>query len=916
MILLRANAGLKVVFVKLINTMGRNFAWNDIFIIRNNNLVLAGSDGVMIFDFGNKAVSINTAEVNLKEDSIVQVTKNELLENVLNMTLYAFGKWGKIKGLTVERDYPQINTLFGNILKEIGIEPMLTAENLRLYRNDIQITYEDMIQLILEQQEKQEQMIDGQAGEALPEKSTQDKGRYDIGLWHKILWKGIRYTFETEELSVDEKIKARIGNNFYKVGCKCPICGEKLSMVIYPEGEELLIETDEKGVYLARVYTCQSCHRFFTPKPHLLITEGSVYTLDFEDDNEAYGDYLEIIGKLGARTYNCNYNVYEAEYRQNKSKTETQLEEICEDIALLSDEEVNNLKEKMDSGFYPSKSVERCQRTVVKEIKRRESPAKETDKAEKIKVKREQGEQTVANPGTARHAAKRARGLRKAKGLRIVKGLRIAKTMGDKDNLWTLSRYQEKMTSTDNHAAMKQERNHLGTDAGGNIRAENRKYWKKNASRPQEESSGDKLTDFNAFEEATRNSSEVIEGEEIYLDPYHDKESRWKKRAEDCKDKDYNTILRVIGEIDQEDINKETREALLLPLKKLLETRGRKELAFLRQEIPEHISKKQYQLIKERIAQYTMVDHKSEMDYLERKREEGEKLEITAFIKKANARDRGTFLQLLQNLKKEGFEEKNVAPFLETIHNKIYDMDEETIKKICGDLTELTYERGLRAYEEIEKRELLPELKTKTLARIDKRLTAIKMNECEQLVNKLSKDLNKFLKGPSRIHFYNVRKSALNEGEEDTVIRRALNTFAAGRGKYEYPIVICDASRKGNGGRGFVLTPDHIFYNTLTESGILDIMKVEKITTRSGRILYADIGDSGRIKLSNSMKLSDVKGFLKIMNEFVSYLKEKPESRDIAYIAKEKHSVKCCYRCGHFYRGDNLCPKCGAKYNE
>ncbi len=930
MILLRANAGLKVVFVKLINTMGRNFTWNDIFIIRNNNLVLAGSDSVMIFDFGNKAVGRNTAEVNLKEDSIVQITKNELLENVLNMTLYAFGKWGKIKGLTVERDYSQINALFGNILKEIEVEPLLSADNLKLYRNGVQITYEDMIQLILDQQDKQEEKKEQQAGEGAPEEDSHAKGKYDIGLWHKIVWKSEHYTFEKEELSGQEKIKTRLGNNFYKVGCKCPICKDKLSMVIYPEGEELLIETDEKGVYLSRAYTCHICHRLFTPKPHLLITEGSVYTLDFEEDKEAYEDYIEIIGKLGVRTYNCNFNKYEAEYKQNKSIDETQLEGICEDIDSLSDREISNLKEKIDSGFYPPKSVERCQRTVDKEIKKRERHAKAVkEKEEKKKAKRERREEHKVNSASAK---------RTAQG---VKAQPKAVTEEEKDNLFMLSRYQEEI-STDSNSASKQENRKYKSISNKQYTERDKQHKKVFGSRYPKDTL-EKDNGFGTAEEAEASiqrrsaTGEQEQSEErntqpskqrktpldnndregIYLSPYVDKERTLKEKAEACKEKDYNSIVRVIEEVNKENLSKETRESLLLLLQKLLESRGRKELNSLRQEIPERISKKQYLLFKDRIAQYKRIDYDADLEYLKIRREEAERLEIAAFVKKSNAKDRSSYMQLYQNLKKEGFEENNIAPYLENIHDKIYALDEAVINKICGDSAELSFERGLAAYEEITKREILPELKTNTLSMIDKRLTKIKMNECEQLVAKLSKDLGKLIKEPARVYFYDVRRGNRNPSEEEsTAIHNALSSYASGRGKYEYPIVICDASGRANGKRGFVLTPDHIFYNTLTNSGTLDVMNVKQINAQGRRKIYADTERSGRVKLSNSLNLTDVKGFTEVLNEFVSYLKEKPESRDIAYIAKEKHSVKCCYRCGHVYRGDNVCPKCGAKFNE
>ncbi len=948
MILLRANAGLKVVFVKLINTMGRNFTWNDIFIIRNNNLVLAGSDSVMIFDFGNKAVGSNTAEVNLKEDSIVQITKNEMLENVLNMTLYAFGKWGKIKGLTVERDYPQINALFSNILREIEVEPLLSADNLRLYRSGVQITYEDMIQLILDQQEKQEQIKAEQAVEQVPEEAAHGKGKYDIGLWHKIVWKSENDIFDKEELTDEEKRKTRIGNNFYKVNSKCPICKEKLSMVIYPEGEELLIETDEKGVYLARAYTCHVCHRLFTPKPNLLLTDGSVYTLDFEEDSEAYEDYIEIIGKSGVRTYNCNLNQYEAEYKQIKSKNETQLEEICADIDSLSDQEVSNLDEKMDMGFFPPNSVERCRRIVVKEIKKRKQHAETVkEREEKNKIRNEHREETAEETVAVRNI------------VQGVKEKRNAMSDEEKDNLFTLSRYHEEEIGADKNVAPKQGSGHLRSIGDGKDKQTDKKDQKKIGKRFQYEYTGEK-TSGNTGEKTSGNTREKTSGytdedeenltqigssfseleqsdeekkimssklgnpyigdtesDKIYLAPYIDPENNLREKAEACKGKDYRTIQRVMEDIRREDVSDEIRESLLAPLQKLLEARGRKELTSLRQEIPEHFSKKQYLLFKDRIAQYTAIDHDEDMEYLELRREEAVKQEIAALIKKANAKDRSSYMRLYQDLKKEGFEDNHIAPYLENIHDKIYTLDEASIKRICGDPAELTYERGLKAYEEITKRDLLPELKTNTLGLIEKRLTKIKMNECEQLVGKLTKDLSKYTSNSERVHYYNVRAGIrCGTEEENTVIRNALNSYASGRGKYEFPILICDASVKADGKRGFVLTPDHIFYNTITESGTIDVMQVGKIITRRGRKIYADTESSGKIKLSNSLKLSDVQGFSKILDEFVSYLKEKPESRDIAYIAKEKHSVKCCYRCGHVYKGDNICPKCGAKFNE
>ena len=219
-----------------------------VFVINNNNLILVGSDSVWLFDFGNKMLVCNPYEMQLKEENTLLITENEnqLLKNVLSMTLYAFGKWGGIKGLTVEKDYPELNELFASFLNEIHVEPVLTEDSLRFYKNEVQITYEDVIQNVLDkklQDEAERENKDDGNEHAAKEVNS----KYDKGLWHKIIWKSEYDSFLKEKMDKSDKLKTRMGNNFYMVSYKCPDCGEKLFMVVYPEGKEYLIETDEKG---------------------------------------------------------------------------------------------------------------------------------------------------------------------------------------------------------------------------------------------------------------------------------------------------------------------------------------------------------------------------------------------------------------------------------------------------------------------------------------------------------------------------------------------------------------------------------------------------------------------------------------------------------------------------------------------
>ena len=327
MILLKANDELKMVFGRIIKTMGVNVAWNGNFVVLNNFLILSGSVRSLIFNFDNRKVLTNIIELPDREEDMEPVEGNEVLTNVLNMTLYAFGKWGVIKGLKVDQDYSQLNGLFYEILKDMNITPGFRDDNFRFYKERIQITYEETVQdAIVEGKRK--------AQEAAQEEKEQPEEQ--LGLWHKIRWEVEQCSFSKSELTAHEKHAARLGKNFYRTGFHCAQCQEKLFMVVYPEGEEFLVETEEGKVYLARCYTCSNCNSFYTPRPGKLLNEGDVYALKFGSDKEAYEDYQELLGNAGERTTNYHFNEYEWEY--GKIKEPETIERACAEMEDMSEE--------------------------------------------------------------------------------------------------------------------------------------------------------------------------------------------------------------------------------------------------------------------------------------------------------------------------------------------------------------------------------------------------------------------------------------------------------------------------------------------------------------------------------------------------------------------------------------------------
>lgn len=859
MILLRANSEIRAVFLKMIKTMGEDIAWTEIFMITNNDIILVGKEKSLFFNFDNKSNYSNHIDISIEASKVEQIIKGTLLENTLNMLLYAFGKWGGIKGLTVEMDYEQLNKLLNKVLSEVDIKISLTQEYFRFYKEGLTFTYEDVIQAILDQTKGEDEDLDDNKdnADAQPVELSKDS----IGLWHKIQWESGSYVFEKQALTEEDKRKSRIGHNFYRVGYGCPSCKEKLHMVVYPEGSEYRIETDEEAVYLARAYACNQCNSYYTPKPNMLLQEGEAYSLNFEEDKVAYLDYLDLLGENGARTFNGHFNQYESEYLKSdkqEDNTSLYLEELMANIQTISDQDMMEIKEKMDEGFYPIMQVRRYRKAVNKEIRRR---------------MRDRSNGYISSSPDGIDQLTRAFSVKKPVRNHI-KGIKVVNP--------NLHRHIIKDVITNGKTMS------MGNGSVVNSNIVNGSIVNNST-----------INTTAKLQEAQ--SSKVIKEPRV-ID--------CARILESAKDKSYTEISRLISKIKTDPESNIGKKEVLEELDYILYKKGDGEVKNLMLSIPNEVSAQQYHLYKDKIEQYKKIDTSSYISVLKQKRDNTEKQEIASFIKKQNPVNRTTYFETYQKLKEQGFDEGNVKGYLDKIYDKIEEYDRRAIRKTCPEPGKVTFQEGLQAYEEISQGDYLPELKANVLALLDKRLSGIKLDECELLVNKLRKKMNWSEEDYSRIHLYDVRKNNI-------IIQNALNTYASARGRYEYPIIICDDSHKGNGKTGYILTPDHIYYNSLTSSGYIKIEDIANITLGKGIFknkIYAQHKKENTIKISNNLRIKQLKTWVNVLNEYLQYLQEKPESRDISYLAKEKHEVICCYRCGFTYRKGNICPRCGSRY--
>jgi len=1018
MLLLKANPELQKVFGKLIKTMKVPVSWNDVFVVSNNNLILAGDVRSLIFNFDSKKSHTSIIEIPEESIRLQSMPADYILNNVMNMALYAFGKWGVISGLKVDQDYAALNALFADALRPVGIEPGLSKDNFRFFKGGVPITYEDTLLAILRLLKEEGKLKEGQSlvtsdipqnvGEApksddpsqntaLPEMPDSEDDYYKLGLWHNMRWKKESAAFRKTAHTEADAARSRIGNDFYLTNYLCPKCGEKLYMGVYPANKELLIDTDEGRVFMARTYACNTCNTFYTPCPQKLLQEGDTYSLKFDEDRTAFEDYLDVLGSQTARTANPNFNEFESDRNRPQSKESSEAVESLDPHTASGSSytsEARSLKEHIASRI----------RTGAKErvTKVPETPPVQDRQSRRENVPKASAPETnVRKAVTANTAASVPQ-----------KSVSGTNTPSDKN----------RSDETSNRKAQKPETPHSGTKAPATAHSEIQtpaaahsevqtvppapetvpskpappqedpvpaafrlagkttdelrnilsSLEHKHAQDPSEHNDryrkvveevlAEKLTakydarirtlnNLNSRQLSdlkTQIGREAVlpeEKKERYIREinsrlFQEEEKALIQKIELSKNRSYADIERMIEDIEKRSLPEELKREAVQKLRQIQAGRAKQEVEHLIDHLPLHLDRKQLAAYLDKINQYQGVDISPYRQQLERRKNMAEKEEITAMIKRGGKKERNALWNLYEQLQKADFKEENKAPFLEKIYAKIQKMDEERIEQLCPSVVNLSFAEGLKVHEQISQGTFLPELKVNTLEMIERRLTRLKTDESVQLMRKLKRDLEEELPDCHDFYYYNAREEMKRTpdteasssvqadlyGEEEKLeaennreaMLRAINGYATQRGPYEYPLMVCDASRSQNGKEGFVLTPDHIFYRTLFNSGVIAIENVEKIYSGKklfGKGIYAKCTGGQKEKLPHHVLSKDWDAFAAVLNDFVTYLQERPESRNIEYMAKETHDVKCCYRCGFVYKTGNVCPKCGSKMN-
>lgn len=927
MIILKTNLELKLTFEKLIRTMKEPVEWNGTFVVVGDYLILQGRVRSLFFNFENRKVLTNIIDIPVKEEDVIELDNHTKVQNVLNLVLYAFGKWGMIRGVKVEQDYAQLNTLFTTVLREFAVEPGYSQENFRFYKAGIRLNYEDVIGCAIEAEEEKEK----------PVEEEMESG----GLWHKLVWNKQKKTFLKQDTTYAQRQQNRLGNNFYMVGYQCPKCREYLHMVVFPENKEFRIETVEGGVFLARAYTCNTCHCFYTPRPEKLLAEGDVYVMDFMSDMRAYEDYLELLGSRGDRVSNYKFNEYEVtRKRKNQMQindTRESLETICSNIDALDDKGLAALKAKIEEGFYPAESVKYLEKVVdearrsPKHGNRNHVDDRQSAKDFKAGSRRKNGEHFSADGSRQTELQSGADG-RPDRSLKMNDGQSTDLQDGTGSqpgnerhsvmysSQQTENREQEESASSDGKTVSKDQ-----------IEKKEIPKTKLDAARKRY------LAKCNVIDRLSPTQLESLKKEllqeknlydtdkEPILDQIRKREEAQKreyiqKLAAGCKGENYAKMQRAISEIEKTELPDTEKQKVLETLYQEKKRQGEAEVASMVQKAPPAQDLKQFRSFMDRLKGYSEVDLSPYEAALKEKQKEAESREISNMIRHTRIADRTGLTELMRRLKGMQFDEQLLAPYMQKLEEKLTAMDSEALDKICENLPQMTADEALEAYQKVDEGIFLPKLKTNALEMLKKRLIKLKTDECELLVHKFQESLKGKIKENDRYHFYPARKVMTKEATEEELatIRFALDTYGTKRGLFEYPILVVDTSRNQSGKEGIILTPEHLFYRTMLNAYMIPIGDIRKVQTQTGLLnvgVSMEIKDGTKIRLPYAVDKKELPAWGSCLKDFISYLQEKPDSRNLTYLASEKHETICCFRCGYTYKGGNVCPKCGYKMN-
>ena len=712
-----------------------------------------------------------------------------------------------------------------------------------------------------------------------------------------------------------QRRKGRIGHNFYKVGYACPHCGEKLYMASFSGREKPVIDTVEGRVQLARAFFCPSCVIFYTPLPEAGLEDEEVYYLDFDGDKTAGNDYMEMLGRLGTREVNGDFNKYVDRVNdEGRTTTRQSLNGIDKGIS----DERRSLN-GIDKGI---KDDRRSLNGIDKGISDDRRSLNGIDKG----ISDDRRSLNGIDKGI-KDDRRSLNGI--DKGIKDDRRSLNGIDKGIKDDRRSLNGI-DKGISDDRRSlngidkGIKDDRRSLnGIDKGIKDDRSDLNGIDKGISDDRRSLNG-----VRKFDDENEQISDKVSGnpdKEDVFDIVHEKAA---VMADIDGTGELHTYRKDTSHVRCKDAIKSSRRklrirrlAVLFKSFSIVKWFRRKGYGKASEENPD---KEPYRNAERISAPGAVTASDGKAGYTMREEAESapaQRRKLDELLEKTGNATRKDIVDLLDKVKAGHFDKTVQMEYAGKLQENIAALDRRRIDEACKGYLDYNGEELEKLYSMIEEEEFLPEIKAAALDSVSGRLWKIRNEEAELLVKRIKKSLCE--NGVSENHaLYFYPAMEILEGRADTHVKDhlecAVDSYAPGLGKYEYPVIMEDTTGKQNGKRGMFITPDAIYYGNFYTYGHIMAENIERIgsyTGFMGRYVIVYLDDGSKIRLSSVIAKDELEAYAMTLNDFVIYLKQKPFSRKEKYLAKESHDVICCFRCGYVYKNMKECPKCGYKFN-
>ncbi len=417
----------------------------------------------------------------------------------------------------------------------------------------------------------------------------------------------------------------------------------------------------------------------------------------------------------------------------------------------------------------------------------------------------------------------------------------------------------------------------------------------------------------------------VSEKESLY-DPiqrfeYQEKMQEIEKELADPEHNTYAFIQKLISRAATDELFEKTKQAVLKRLHDLRAQLGMQEVKAIMERAPQHVEREEYKQLMDELAPYKGIDMGSYAQRLMQMRETLEIKEISNLLMQSPKKDRGDFMQLLRSIEEHDFAEENAAPYIERIMEWVSELDAAELKKMAADAGSMDLDTAASTYAAISRGSFLPRLKAGALAAVTKRLEEISLSDCRLLVRALEKVMSGIIKQNPRHHFYPAEKIMARtvKPEELRLIESAAASYAERKGRFEYPLLMVDTSKECNGRDGMLLTPQHIFYSTRLNGYQIPIQSIKSVYVSQGllknKALTVEEANGVKHKLPYAVEAEEMKGWAKVLDNFVKYLQSRPGLEKLGCESLEEEGAVTCRRCGCVYKDLDVCPECGYKKN-